>query len=96
MRFERVMLGHKPRPEPLDQSQALEPYELTWNRIIYEEPLIKEELDHLGSLPTKRERWKARPKAELSKLVGWSAENPLLRSSAAYSMVIKRMWDFLL
>jgi len=90
-----ISFADLPEPEPLDTSQAIPRRELSWARILYEDPEVACVFADLYSVPM-RERWGLYPKARLVKLVGWSARNPLLRSEAAYRMAMDRMWELLL
>jgi hypothetical protein len=104
-RTRRQRFSDMPEPELLDTSEALPARELTWQRIISEEPSI---LDVLAALEkatgdSEYSRWHAyvekhgtTPKAALSKMVGWGARNPALRSQRAYEMVMDAMWDLIL
>jgi hypothetical protein len=100
-----VRFSDLPSPEPVDYSEALPASELTWGRILDEEPAILDVLAELERAPGASEyaRWHAfveehgtTPKVALSKLAGWGARNPRLRSQRAYEAVMERMWDLLL
>jgi len=98
-----VRLADLPTREPLDASEALGRKELSWERILEEEPEIGRVFDELSrGGKDGRRRWFAfyevhgtTPKAYLCKLVGWDARNPRLRSPDSYRMVIERMWELL-
>jgi hypothetical protein len=101
-KLEVVRLADLPAPKPIDTSEALPAEELSWELLLAEEPEILEILDLLQSFPNRYpyERWHVfvkktgtSPKAYLTKLVGFSARNPRLRSMEAYEMVIRRMWE---
>jgi len=101
---EIVRFSDLPAPEPIDTSQAIPAMELTMKRILEEEPEILNvfaELERTQGRGMKGwhafvDRHGTSPKAALSRLVGWGARNPRLRSQRAYEKVISRMWDLLL
>jgi hypothetical protein len=97
-----VRFSDLPEPEPIDTSQAIPDSEVTWERILAEEPEVERVLAELGSTPRGRRyaRWHlfvanhgTTPKAYLSKLVGWHARNPKLRSQEAYRLTMDHMWE---
>jgi hypothetical protein len=95
MKLQIIRFADLPEPEPLDTSQAIPRRELSWVRILDEEPEVAGVFADLYSFPV-RERWRLYPQSRLCKLVGWRARNPRLRSEAAYRMAMDRMWELLL
>jgi hypothetical protein len=102
---EVVRFSDLPAPKPIDASRAIPAGELSWPRLLEEEPELLDVFAELQRTPgtSDYERWHAfgkrhdtSPKARLSELVGWRARNPMLRSQRAYEMVMERMWDLLL
>jgi hypothetical protein len=100
-----IRFADLPEPEPIDTSEAIPDGQITWERILEEEPEVSEVLTNLGDVPNVRpyHRWQryvrrhnTTTKAQLCKLVGWRARNPLLRSEAAYRMTMERMWELVL
>jgi len=94
-----------PELEPIDASQAIPADEITWERILEEEPEVAKVFAELKSVRKGRrqQRWfrfvdnhGTSPKACLCKLVGWYARNPRLRSQEAYRVVMERMWHLVL
>jgi hypothetical protein len=92
-----------PEPGPIDASEAIPDDQITWERILEEEPEVSEVLHELLRVREKHKRWSrfvrchnTTPKARLSRLVGWHARNPRLRSQTAYRLVMERMWELLL
>jgi hypothetical protein len=88
-RLQVVRFSDLPEPEPIDTTEALPAKELTWTRILTEEPAILDVFAELQRVPgdSDYERWHAfvarhgtTPKAALSQMVGWGARNPRLRS----------------
>jgi hypothetical protein len=102
---EHIPWDELPKPKPIDRSKALPYEELSWERIVEEEPEVAGILATLQAGPNRYpyQRWHAfvdktgtSPKARLAKLVGWHARNPRLRSAVAYEMTMKRMWSLVL
>ncbi|MDM4015269.1 hypothetical protein [Roseiconus lacunae] len=61
--------------------------------IIAAEPIVGAILKSYGPKPFRRHRWLAYEsgKRELSRLVGWEAKNPALRTSAHWDIVISAL-----
>jgi hypothetical protein len=99
-----ISFADRPEPVRLDASEALRSEEITWARILEEEPAVAKVFAELRAVPKGNyRRWRhyvkvrgTSPKADLAKLVGWHARNPRLRSQKAYEMAIERMWDLVL
>jgi|SRR5215208_122159 len=96
-----VCFADRPKPPPIDTSQAIPADEITWGRILSEEPEVAKVFAELEGVRKGRrqERWfrfarnhGTSPKAYLCKLVGWYARNPKLRSQKAYRLVMEHMW----
>ena len=77
----------------------------TWDYITQQEPKVATAFAELEMMPNRRpyERWHAfvdiygtTPKAYLTRLVGFQARNPNLRSQEAYRIVMSRLWDAVL
>jgi hypothetical protein len=108
---QRVKLGEWMRNNlPTDKSQALPADDLSWDVLVAEAPRLKDLLNELQQKATDAEgKWSfcanvafsAAPKSELSvkarmsELVGWVAENPKLRSEAAYSLAYENLYKSL-
>ncbi len=98
-----IRFADLPDPEPIDTSEALTHDLISWGRILAEEPEVGEVFRELESVRSKHQRLarfvhhhNTTPRAYLSKLVGWQARNPRLRSQAAYRLVMDRMWELVL
>jgi hypothetical protein len=103
--LEIIRFADLPEPEPLDTSRALGSQELTWERVLEEEPEVERALEELEGASQAGKPYAGRclyverhgmtPKAQVSKFVGWSARNPKLRSPEAYRLTMERMWALL-
>ena len=101
-----IRFADLPEPEPIDTSEAMPDGQITWERILAEEPEVSEVFrELLGCVPKGRRysRWHrfvrrhgTTPKARLCRLVGWRARNPRLRSQEAYRLTMEKMWELVL